>query len=111
MDSTVSKTYGIPAGAYIASVSEGSAAEAAGLEKGEVITKFDGKTVSGFEELKELLQYYAAGETVEVTVKVPGSGEYAEKTVALTLGRVAETSETTKSGETDPTSPDFSIHW
>lgn len=111
VDSTVSKTYGIPAGAYIASVSEGSAAEAAGLEKGEVITKFDGKTVSGIEELKELLQYYAAGETVEVTVKVPGSGEYAEKTVSLTLGRVAETSETTKSGETDPTSPDFSIHW
>lgn len=111
VDSTVSQTYGIPTGAYIASVTEGSAAAAAGLSKGEVIVKFDGKTVSSIEELKDLLQYYAAGETVEVTVKVPGSGEYTEKTVSLTLGHAAETSESAESEETDSTSPDFGIHW
>lgn len=111
VDSTVSQTYGIPTGAYIASVTEGSAAAAAGLSKGEVIVKFDGKAVSSIEELKDLLQYYAAGETVEVTVKVPGSGEYTEKTVSLTLGHAAETSETTESEETPSTSSDFNIHW
>lgn len=111
VDATVSQTYGIPTGAYIASVSEGSAAEAAGLQKGEVITKFDGKTVSGIEELKDLLQYYAAGETVEITVKVPGSGEYEEKTVSLTLGHAAAASEETESEELPSASSDFNIHW
>lgn len=111
VDSTVSQTYGIPTGAYIASVSEGSAAAAAGLEKGEVITKFDGKAVSGIEALKDLLQYYAAGETVEVTVKVPGSGEYTEKTVSLTLGKAEAASGNTESEETPSTSSDFNIHW
>lgn len=111
VDTAVSQTYGIPTGAYIASVSEGSAAEAAGLKKGEVITKFDGKKVSGIEELKELLQYYAAGETIDVTVKVPGSGEYSEKTVSLTLGQAAVDSGNEETEEMPSTSSDFNIHW
>lgn len=108
VDSTVNQTYGIPTGVYIAEVTAGSAAEAAGIVRGEVITKFDGKVVTGIEELKDLLQYYAAGETVEVTLKVPGAGEYSEKTVSLTLGHASspETGET-ESSET----PDFGIHW
>lgn len=111
VDTAVSQTYGIPTGVYIAEVTKDSAAEAAGLKKGEVITKFDNKAVSGIEELKDLLQYYAAGETVEVTVKVPGSGEYSEKTVTLTLGHAAEVSENTESEETPSTASDFGIHW
>lgn len=111
VDSSVSQTYGIPTGAYIAEVTKGSAAEAAGLCKGEVITAFDGKTVTGIEELKDMLQYYAAGETVEVTVKVPGSGEYSEKTVSLTLGHAASADEASESEAEPSTSADFNIHW
>lgn len=108
VDATVNQTYGIPTGVYIADVTAGSAAEAAGIIKGEVITAFDGKAVTGIEELKDLLQYYAAGETVEVTLKVPGAGEYSEKTVSLTLGHAASAeSEETESSE----APDFGIHW
>ena len=33
------------------------------------------------------MQYYAAGETVEVTVQMIEGGEYVEKTVEITLGR------------------------
>lgn len=86
VNESVSQTYGIPEGVYIAEVTEGGSAQAAGIVKGEVLTKFDGKTVTDITELQELLQYYAAGETVEVTLKVPGAGEYTERTVSLTLG-------------------------
>lgn len=100
VNESVSQTYGIPTGVYIAEVTAGGGAEAAGLVKGEVITKFDGKTITDIEQLKELLQYYKAGETVEVTVKVPGAGEYTEETISVTLGHAASTSEQQESGTT-----------
>lgn len=85
VDAAVSQAYGIPAGVYVVDVTAGGAAEAAGITKGSVITAFDGKTVTGIENLQEILQYYAAGETVEMTLKVPDTGEYTDKTVSLML--------------------------
>ena len=39
------------------------------------------------EALQEQLRYYAAGETVTLTIQVPQTnGEYAESTVNVTLG-------------------------
>lgn len=97
VDASVNSVYGIPAGVYVAGVTEGSGADAAGLKKGDVITKFDGKTVTEIQQLTELLQYYPAGETVEITVKTPGDGgTYMDKTVSVTLGR-AEASRQTES--------------
>lgn len=104
VDDSVTQTYGIPAGVYIAEVTEGSAAEKAGLIKGEVICAFDGKKVESIEELKDILQYYAAGETVEITLRVPGSGEYTTKTVTITLDQSASAAaeETESTQETLP---------
>lgn len=85
VDASVSQAYGIPAGVYVADVTAGGSAEAAGITKGAVITAFDGRTVTGIEDLRDILQYYAAGETVEITLKVPDTGEYIDKTVSLTL--------------------------
>lgn len=89
IDTAVSQAYGIPAGVYVGEVAAGGAAEEAGITKGSVITEFDGRAVADIEELKEVLQYYAAGETVEITVMVPGTGEYNPKTVSLTLKQAA----------------------
>ena len=36
-------------------------------------------------ELKTLLTYYKAGETINVTAMVPGSNGYTEQTFSLTL--------------------------
>lgn len=84
---SVNSVYGIPSGVYIAGVTEGSGAEKAGLRKGDVITKFDGKNITQIQELTELLQYYPAGETVELTIQTIGSDNaYTEKTVSVTLG-------------------------
>lgn len=89
VDPAVNQAYGIPTGVYVAAVTEGSSAQAADITKGSVITKFDGKTITDIGQLKDLLQYYAAGETVEVTLQIQGNGGYSEKNVTLTLGHAA----------------------
>ena len=86
VDSSVSSTYGIPEGVYLQEIAENSPAEAAGLIKGDVITKFDGSSVDSISELKEMLLYYAPGEKVKVTFYRADNGEYSEKTVVVTLG-------------------------
>ena len=83
----VSNAYGMPQGIYVAQVVEGSAAYNAGIVKGDIITSFDGQSVKSMEELKDLMQYYAAGTTVEVTVKQGSANGYVEKKVTVTLGR------------------------
>jgi serine protease Do len=91
--SEISETYDMPMGIYISSVSDDSPAKEAGLVKGLIITKFDGQTVKTMSELKNLLTYYKAGETVEITAEVPSSNGYAEKTYQLTLGFKQTTSD------------------
>lgn len=105
VDSNINAAYGIPAGVYVASVTQGSGAEAAGIRKGDVITKFDGKTVSTIQELKEKLQYYAAGETVSITVQSPGEGgTYTEKELTITLSP-AQSSEESQSTDNTQAAP------
>ncbi|SET46788.1 S1C family serine protease [[Clostridium] polysaccharolyticum] len=87
VSSEVTETYSIPQGVYIAEVSDNSAAAKAGLKKGYVLTKFDGKTISSSSELKTLVAYYKAGETVTVTAQVPENSEYKEKEFKVTLGK------------------------
>lgn len=82
--------YGIPQGICVTSVGEGTPAEKAGIRKGDVITKFDGNGVSDMEGLRDLLAYYAAGETVKMTVKQAQNGEYVEDQVEITLGAAAD---------------------
>lgn len=80
------ETYGMPVGIYVNIVYENSPAEAAGLVKGNIITKFDGQTVKTRDQLSSLLTYYSAGETVELVAMVQSSNGYVEKTFQITLG-------------------------
>lgn len=83
-----SQMYDMPMGVYISNVIPGGGADAAGLAKGCIITKLEGTSVSGMAALKEQLQYYAAGDTVKVTVQIPdGGSRYQEKEVEVTLGK------------------------
>lgn len=90
--SDVQKKYNLPEGIYVSEVTSGSAAEKAGITSGSIITKFDGKSVTDIESLQDLLQYYKAGETVELTLQVPDSDSYKEKTVSISLGSKSDTS-------------------
>lgn len=78
--------YGIPKGIFITEVESGSPADRAGLQKGDIITKFDGSSVTSMEELRSMLAYYAAGEEIKVTVSTADDGEYESEKVDLTLG-------------------------
>lgn len=81
------QTYGIPAGVFVSQVTEGGAADQAGITANSIITAFDGKTVTDISELKNRLEYYKAGEQVEVTLQVSEGNGYTEKTVTVTLGK------------------------
>ena len=83
--SEIQTAYQIPQGIYISKITSGSAAEAAGIRPGSVLTTFDGQTISGVTALQELLQYYKAGESVELLLQVPTDGSYQEQTVTITL--------------------------
>ena len=85
--SDVAKTYNMPTGVYVAQVMEGAAAEQAGIQKGDIITKFDGKDVTSMEELSSNMQYYAAGTTVDVEIERSSNGQYEEQTISVTLGK------------------------
>lgn len=86
------EVYNMPYGVFVSEVVQGSAAEQAGLQSGDIIVKFDGTKISTYEELQQQLQYYAAGENIELQVQRPANGGYEDQTIAITLGSRSEMS-------------------
>ncbi len=86
----VSQVYGMPRGVYVGQVYEGTAAQKAGIVKGDIITKFDGSSVSSMEELQSMMEYYPAGSQVEITIQQGSPSGYQEKKVTVVLGLRAE---------------------
>ena len=84
--SDVSAYYGIPQGVYVAEVTNGGGAQAAGMQKGDVITEFDGVEIASMDDLQTRLQYYAAGTEVTVSVMRQNGAEYVATTYNVTLG-------------------------
>jgi serine protease Do len=64
----MSKQYSMPIGVYIREVSEFSAAERAGLMKGDIITAFGGETVTCADDLNALKAKHTSGDVVPVTI-------------------------------------------
>lgn len=56
-------------GIYIAAVNDGSGADDAGIEKGDVIIAIDGKKVNSVSELQELVARHRPGHKIKVTIK------------------------------------------
>ena len=86
----ISQAYDIPQGIYITSIDNNSPLKSAGVSVKCVITHFDGIRVTGCSNLENRLKYYAAGESVEITVQVIEGNEYVEKTFVITLGCAAD---------------------
>ena len=84
--SEYAEMYGMPEGVCFTSVVEDGPAGAAGIQKGDVLTSLDGKTVRTYEKLLDRLTYYKAGDTVEVVILRADNGEYKEHTMTVTLG-------------------------
>jgi S1-C subfamily serine protease len=68
-------------GVVVESVGAGSAAEAAGLQPGDVIVAFDGEEVAATDDLVSALRGKAAGDTATVTID--RGGERVDVTVTL----------------------------
>lgn len=79
--SSAMSRYGIPGGAAVESVNEGSCAEKAGLQTGDIITALDGETVDSTASLSAALSAHRAGDTVTLTVY--RQGQTLELTVTL----------------------------
>ena len=92
-----SEYYGIPKGAYVESTEEGGGAAAAGIQQGDIITKFDGITITSASDLSGMIAYYKKGEEIEVSYMRSDNGVYQEKTVMVTLTESVQATESKES--------------
>ena len=100
VSSDVAEMYGIPEGVYVSGTTDGGAAANAGIQKGDIITKQGNTTITSISQLKEELQYYKAGETVEITLQRNTDNKgYQEQTVKVTLDNASEQSNTTSQSD------------
>ena len=83
--SDLSENFSMPQGIFVAQVYSGTGAETAGLVRGNIVVAFDGVTVQNQEELTKQMQYYKAGESVEITIMVNSANVYQQKNVTVTL--------------------------
>jgi len=67
--------YDLPEGLYVSKVAQDSDAAQKGLREGDVVTACNGENVSLPEELRDIRDRHAAGESVELTVFRAGNYE------------------------------------
>lgn len=75
--------YGLVEGVYVVEVTQGSGADAAGIQPGDIIIAVDGKEVKTLSELNEVRDAHKAGETISITLMRDGESR---KTVQVELG-------------------------
>ncbi|KEI15278.1 S1C family serine protease [Clostridium novyi] len=81
IDDKIAKQYKLPVGIYVQQVEEFSPAEKAGITPGDIIIRFDRKTVKTVEEMNSIKQKHNSGDVIEVEVNRDGKN----KTLKLTL--------------------------
>lgn len=101
IDEDTKEFYHVPSGALVYELTDNSAAEEAGIEKGDIITKLDEVKISSRKELLNRMQYYEAGETVEVTVQRFEDNGYKEKQIEVRLGKKSDLQTTSSSSKSD----------
>ncbi|MCD7956436.1 MAG: S1C family serine protease [Lachnospiraceae bacterium] len=94
------ETYNMPAGAFVYEVTEGSAADEAGIMSGDIISGIEGESVTSSTELIEKMSYYAPGETITLEVQTANNGVYEARDVEVTL-QAGSSSEADDSEEED----------
>lgn len=78
--------YEMPEGVYVKNVLENTAADEAGILKGDIIMYIDGEKITHMQELQGMMEYYAAGTEIEVVLMRQSNGEYKERTIDVMLG-------------------------
>jgi serine protease Do len=86
--SDLAQAFGLskPQGALVVSVNKNGPAAKAGIERGDIITKFNGRTVNDEQELPDLVAQTPVGKSVAVDLLRNGKA----KTVKVTVGELHE---------------------
>ena len=84
--SNVAKYYNMVEGAYLVTVEDGSCAQKAGLQIGDIITEIENKAVSSSDALRAALRGYNPGDEVEITFYRAGETQ----TVTVTLDAMSQ---------------------
>ena len=79
------KGFGMPSGVNITAVSSGSPAEKCGLQTGDIIYEFNGKTVTDITELQKMIAKLQPGDTVKIGYYRYNSGSYEQMSVDAVL--------------------------
>lgn len=79
----IAKEYDIPKGAYIKDVKMDSPAMAAGLQRGDVITRMDGEAILTVDGYENKLLTLTPGDSVEIVVERQGTDGYKEITCTV----------------------------
>lgn len=82
-----SERFNIPVGVYVREVKKGSAAENAGLKKGDIIVSINDITVKNTDDVEEILDYTRAGTTGTIGIKRLQDNTYVDKTLEVTFDK------------------------
>lgn len=80
-----SQAYNMPVGFYISKIVEGSGADKAGLEIGNIITEVEGNKVENFSDLTDVIYEKKKGDKMKIKISYISGREYKEKDVEVTL--------------------------
>lgn len=83
---SIAQAYNWPVGVYIAEIDEGLAADKAGLEIGDIITRVNSVTVTTSTDLKTAVSSYRAGTKITVTVQRLVDNSFEELDIDVVLG-------------------------
>lgn len=81
----VHKELGVPFGAYIRDVEMDSPAMRAGIQQGDVLTAFNGKSILSYNDYITALMQEVPGNTVKLTVMRTAQGDYKEMEMEIVL--------------------------
>ncbi len=82
--------YSIPNGVFITYVEDDSPAEAAGLQRGDIISSMDGLAVTSVDRFEEIQEFYRSGETIQMEILRADKGNYVSKDVNITFSEQPE---------------------
>jgi serine protease Do len=85
VDSATVTYYGYPEGAQVMQIYSGSPAASAGLQLGDIITAVNGTEITTYDALRTELSYYAAGDTVTLTVARINGSQFDTISIDVTL--------------------------
>jgi serine protease Do len=85
IDAITSQQLDMPQGVFIYRIVEGGAASKSDLREKDIITKFDGRNITTYDDLSSMMRYYEGGSTVTITVQSLENGQYVERNVDITL--------------------------